>query len=95
MANPVYVTLVADTEATPTLDANYAYVEVALVSGAATTYFNTSDTPITTVAGGPVAGNHVLTTTLPAKLVPDMTGGQASKVRLRSTGAPTVQLWGV
>jgi hypothetical protein len=94
VANPKFVTLVADTEQTVTLDSNYAQVEVALISGPATTYFNTTDTTIGTVSGA-MDGNHALTTTLVAKVVQDGTGGTASKVHLRSAGTPTVQVLGL
>lgn len=94
MANPVFVTLVADTENVLTLDNNYGQVEVALISGAATTYFNTADVAIGAVAGN-MNGNHALTTTLVAKTVQDQTGGAATKVRLRSAGTPTVQVLGL
>lgn len=94
MANPKFVTLTADTESVVTLDYNYSQVEVALISGAATTYFNTADVPIGTVAGS-VDGNHALTSTLVAKVVLDLTSGAASKVRLRSAGTPTVQVTGL
>lgn len=95
MANPVYATLTADVETVLTLDANYGQIEVALISGAALTCFNATDTAITTVAGGPVNGNHVLTTTLPAKVVVDGTGGAVSKVHLRSAGTPVVSVMGL
>jgi hypothetical protein len=94
MANPKFVTLSVDVEQTITLDSNYSQVEVALISGAATTYFNTTDTTIGSVSGT-MDGNHALTTTLVAKVVQDGTGGAASKVHLRSAGTPTVQVLGI
>ena len=92
--NPRYVTLSADTETVVTLDTNYGQVEVAMISGSAVVYFNTTDTPIGAVAGN-MDGNHAVTAALPAKVVTDGTGGTASKVRLRSAGTPTVQVAGL
>jgi hypothetical protein len=93
MANPRFATLVADTETILDLDANYGQVEVTLISGAANAWFNTSN-----VAVGPVAGsqdgNHFIGAVLPTKVVADNTSGQASRVRIRSTGTPTVQVYG-
>jgi hypothetical protein len=91
--NPKYVTLTADTETAVTLDGNFGQVEVALISGAAVVYFNTTDTPIGPVAGN-MDGNHALTAALAAKTVTDGTGGAASKVRLRSAGTPTISVAG-
>lgn len=94
MANPVHRTLVADTELTVTLEGNYGAVEVALVSGAATTYFNTANVVVGPVAGAQ-DGNHVVTAALPVKTVQDATAGAASIVRLRSVGTPTVTVTGL
>jgi hypothetical protein len=94
VANPKFAVLVADTDTTLTLDRNFDLVEVTLVSGAATTYFNTAGTAIGTVAS-PVDGNHVLTTTLLSKVVTDITAGAPSVVHLRSTGTPTVCVLGL
>ena len=93
MATPLNRTLTADTELVITLDSNCGQIEVALIAGAATTYFNTTDTPIPAISGN-MDGNHVLTTSLLAKVVPDGTAGAVSKVRLRSTGTPTVAVVG-
>lgn len=93
MANPRVVTLVADTDTTVTLDANYGAVEVTLLSGAATTVFNTGGVAIGSAT--PADGNHTLTTTLLSKVVPDTTSGAASVVHLRSAGTPTVAVFGL
>lgn len=94
VANPVYATLLANTDTEVTLDANYGLVEVTLVSGAATTYFNAADEAIGSIASPP-DGNHVLNSTLLAKVVEDKTGGAPSVVHLRSSGTPTVCVWGM
>ncbi len=93
MANPVHRVLIADTELVLPLEANFGDVEVVIVANAATTYFNTSDTPIGPVAGD-MDGNHVLTTTLLGKQVQDRTGGAVSKLRIRSAGTPTITVTG-
>jgi hypothetical protein len=93
VANPVYVTLVSDVETELDLDANYGRVEVTIVANAATTYFNATNTPIGPVAGSQ-DGNHLLSATLISKTVVDGTGGTASTVRLRSSGTPTVEVYG-
>ncbi|WP_433731017.1 hypothetical protein ACQP2Y_21605 [Actinoplanes sp. CA-051413] len=93
MANPKFVTLVADTEAIVDLDTNYGQIEVTLTANAANTWFNTANTAVGAVAGAQ-DGNHYLGATLPTKIVPDLTGGQNSRVRIRSTGTPTVQVYG-
>ncbi len=92
-ASPAYITLAADTEQTVTLDANYAAVEVTLVSGAATTYFNAKNVAIGAVAGAQ-DGNHVLNTSMPSKIVRDETTGN-TVVHLRSSGTPTVCVAGL
>jgi hypothetical protein len=94
VANPKYVTLAANVESVVTLDANFGSIEVALVANADLTCFNTTGTPIGSVSG-PVDGCHTLTSSLPAKVVADGTAGQASVVRLRSVGTPTVQVCGL
>ena len=94
MANPVYVTLVADTDTPTTLDGNYGRVEVTLVSGAATTYVNAFGVAIGAVSGTQ-DGNHVLTAGLTSKTIPSKTGGAATVVHLRSAGTPTVGLYGL
>ncbi len=94
MPNPVFKVLQADTELSFDLDRNYGVVEVAIVANGANTWFNTSNTPIGAVAGN-MDGNHILTTTLPAKTVLDLTEGANSKIRLRSSGTPTVQVTGL
>lgn len=93
MANPKYVTLVADTDTEVELDSNFGYVEVSLISGVADTQFNTSDTAI--ASSSLTDGNHVLTATLPTKTVVDRTSGGVSVVHLRSSGMPTVQVFGL
>lgn len=94
MANPKYVTLVADTESVVTTDDNFGQIEVTIVANPALTYFNTKDAAIGPVAGS-MDGNHALSSTLIAKVVRDETGGTASKVRIRSAGTPTVQVLGL
>lgn len=94
MANPVYRTLVADTDTPVTLDANYGYVEVTLVANAAATYANAAG-----VAIGPIAtppdGAHLLNATLLSKVIRDETAGISTVVHLRSSGTPTVQVCGL
>lgn len=94
MANPQFFTLSADTEKVFTLDTNFGQVEVALVANPANTSFNATNTPIASVAGGPVDGHHLLTSTLLAKVVRDETSG-ATVVRVRSSGTPTVSVLGL
>lgn len=93
MANPIHRTLSADTELVLPLEANYGEVEVVIVGNAATTYFNTSNTPIGPVAGD-MDGNHVLTAALLGKQVQDRTGGASSTLRIRSAGTPTITVTG-
>lgn len=95
MANPQYVTLVADTETRIDLDQRYGAVEISIISDPDLTCCNTRDVAITTVAGGPVDGHHALTATLPAKIVAAADLGGASVVRLRSTGTPTIGVYGL
>lgn len=92
--SPAYTVLVADTEAVVTLDGNYGQVEVALVAGAANTWFNATGTTIGAVAGS-MDGNHILTTTLLAKVVQDKSPGNVTVVHLRSSGTPTVSVLGL
>jgi hypothetical protein len=94
VANPLHRTLTADTELRLPLDGNYGKVEVALVANAATTYFNTSDTPIGAVAGN-MDGNHVVTSVVPTRIVLDATAGANSVVRVRSAGTPTITVTGL
>jgi hypothetical protein len=93
VANPRIVTLVADTDTPITLDQNFGAVEVALIANAATTLFNARGAAI--ASSTPGDGHHVLTVTLPAKVVPDETGGQATVVHLRSSGTPTLLVAGL
>jgi hypothetical protein len=93
MANPRYVTLVADTDTPVTLDANYGAVEVSLIANGATTQFNATGTAI--ASSTLTDGNHALTTTLLSKTVIDGTAGAASVVHLRSSGTPTVAVYGL
>lgn len=94
MANPAApVTLVADTDTVVPLDGNYGAVEVVMIANAATTVFNATGTAI--ASSTPSAGNHTLTSSLPAKVVIDGTGGGNSVVHLRSAGTPTVQVYGL
>lgn len=90
--SPAYVTLVADTDTAVTLDKNYGAIEVTLVANAATTQFNATGTPI--ASSSLTDGNHVLNTTLVSKTVIDGTGGGASVVHLRSSGTPTIMVYG-
>jgi len=90
--NPAYVTLVADTDTTLTLAANYGAVEVVLIANPAVTQFNTTNTAITTSTL--TDGNHAVSSTLPAKTVRDESGGGPTVVRLRSSGTPTVGVYG-
>lgn len=94
MANPQYRQLTADTEASVDLGTNCGLVEVAIIAGTGTVYFNTTDTAIGPVAGN-MDGNHAISATLPAKIVADGTSGASSKVRLRSSGTPTVSVCGL
>lgn len=93
MANPRVTTLVADTDTVVTLDANYGTVEVTLIANAATTQFNASGTAIS--SSTLTDGNHILTTTLVSKTVADATSGAVSVVHLRSSGTPTVAVYGL
>ena len=92
MPNPRVVTLVADTDTTVTLDANYGAVEVTLIANAAVTVFNATGLAIPSAT--PADGVHTLSATLPAKVVPDLTTGN-TVVHLRSAGSPTVQVCGL
>lgn len=92
--SPAYVTLVADTDATVTLDSNYGQVEVALVANAANTWFNALGNTVPAVASAQ-DGNHVLTTTLLAKVIRDQSPGNVTVVHLRSSGTPTVSVLGL
>lgn len=94
MANPSYSVLVADTDTVITLDGNYGQVEVALVANAANTWFNATGSAIPAVAS-PQDGNHILTTTLVAKVVRDQSPGATTVVHLRSSGTPTVSVLGL
>jgi len=91
--NPKILTLVADTDTPVTLDDNFSAVEVTLIANPATTLFNTTGAAIGSSTPGD--GAHVLTTTLLSKVVPDKTSGAASVVHLRSSGTPTVAVWGL
>lgn len=93
MANPVYRTLVADTDTLVTLDANYAAVEVAILTNPATVQFNATGTAIG--SSTLTDGNHAVSSVLPAKTVADGTAGAASVVHLRSSGTPTVAVYGL
>lgn len=93
MPNPRVLTLSADTEQNVELDANYGQVEVTLVANAANTWFNTAGTAVGPVAGNQ-DGNHYLGAALPVKVVADNTSGQNSRLRIRSAGTPTVQVYG-
>lgn len=93
MPNPIYRVLVADTDTTVTLSDNYADVEVAIIANAAVVQFNTTGTAIT--SSTLTDGNHAVSSTLPAKIVRDETGGQATVVHLRSSGTPTVSVCGL
>lgn len=92
MANPRYVTLVADTDTPVDLGSNFGAVEVTLVANAATTQFNATGTAIT--SSTLTDGNHVLTTTLLSKTVKDDTTGNTI-VHLRSSGTPLVSVAGL
>lgn len=92
MANPKIVTLVADTDTPVDLGSNFGAVEVALIANAATTLANATGTTIT--SSTPADGNHTLTTTLPVKTIQDFTTGN-TVVHLRSSGTPTVQVYGL
>lgn len=93
MPSTKIVTLAANTNTVVTLDGNYGAVEVALISGAATTLFNAAG--VVVPGSTPVDGHHVLTAVLPAKIVADETSGTATVVNLRSAGTPTVSVSGL
>lgn len=95
--SPFHFTLAADVETVVTLDGNYGEVRVTILDNAALTFFNTSDTPIGSVAAGITGqdGNEALPATLCSRTVRDRTSGAASKVRLRSLGTPTISVGGV
>lgn len=92
MANPVIKTLLADTDTLFDLGSNFGSVEVSLIANAAVTVFNS--TGVVIGSSTPTDGNHTLTTTLPAKTVQDFTTGN-TVVHVRSSGTPTVQVYGL
>lgn len=92
MASPRIVTLVADTDTPVDTGSNFAAVEVALIANPATTQFNATGTAI--ASSTLTDGNHVLTASLPVKVVKDDTTGNTI-VHLRSSGTPTVSVAGL
>lgn len=94
MANPQHFTLSADTEHVFTLDANYGEIRVSMLASPAVTYFNTTDTAIGAVSGS-MDGNEMLPAVLCSRVVRDGTSGAISKVRVRSTGTPTISVGGL
>lgn len=95
MANPKFVTLSADAEATVNLDANYGEIRITVLSNPAVVYFNTANAAIGSVTAGGTDGNEALPAVLCSRVVRDQTGGANSVVRLRSTGTPTLLVGGV
>ncbi len=94
--NPQHVTLVADTDTTVTLDANYTRVQVTMTANPALTYFNTRSAAISTTGGtlASLAGNHAMPAVLCSLNVADETS-TTSVVHLRSVGTPTVTVLGL
>lgn len=97
VANPVHVTLVANTETELTLDGNYGHVEVTVTANPALIYVNTKDVEIPTVAGAlsTLGDSDAIPPVYCAKVLRDETSGTNSKVRLRSAGAPTLCVKGL
>lgn len=94
MPNPRVLVLVADVEQNVELDNNYGQIEVTLIANAANSWFNTAGTAVGPVSGSQ-DGNHYLGAALPVKVVADNTSGANSRLRIRSVGTPTVQVYGV
>ena len=90
MANPQHKTLVANTVATVTLDADYFEVEVVNVSGTAEVYF-TTDGSAPAIGGD---GSNVLPAAIGYVQLQPRTSGN-TVVKLISSGTPRVSVRGV
>jgi hypothetical protein len=88
MANPQFVTLVANTASSVTLDWPSHLIEVVNVSGTAAVYF-TLDGSLPAVA---TDGSMVLPAAIGALEVGPTSGGVINKVRLISAGTPLVSV---
>lgn len=93
--SPQHYTLVADTEKVFTLDDNYGEVRITVWANPSLIAFNTSNTPIGSVAVTIPDGNELLPAVLCSRVARDRTSGAASIVRVRAQGASSITVGGV